>query len=671
LAVAAEFTLRVRPFGSADTSTRVRDDAPTRRRGREHSSFLELTGPQGVTHQRGLDGIRGLAVAAVVAFHLGFGHASGGYLGVSLFFTLSGLLIGTLVLDEIVTTRRFALTVFWRRRARRLVPPALLTLAVVAIGRIVTPELDATSGADIVAGGLNVANWHFLLGGSSYADLFGGPSAVLHFWSLAIEEQFYLVVGVLAVVLAGRAARPVRTVFVVACAAAAASFIVPIVTGAGADRIYYGSDTRAGELMVGVAAAAVLVSRRRRERLLGARRPLAIGGVAALAATAALWTAATPGTDALRRGLLPLTALCSLLLIVGALLPSGPVAMVARTRPLCWLGGISYALYLVHWPVVVVADRLTDGRSWARALAIVAVSIALAQLSAVAVERPVRRHRFGGRPLAIAAAAVLVIVGVAAVSGGRTSRSAALLGGLSAAARGEPGVARTPASVAGESPRLALFGDSIGFSLLLSLGGAAVTPSFERAPSDVRLGCGIALSPVPPSGDRNVCDDPAGRFAAKAADNDVEVAVMVSCQWELVAQPLPGRGDDQFVIGHPAFDDYVRLRYEDVANRLTDSGIARILWMTCPYLSSTVGLEGLTPRLVESRDPARVDRLNAIIAAMAADRADVDVLPFSDWVNIRVDDAAIRPDGSHYEYREHNPAADAFVALVNAHLDAV
>jgi peptidoglycan/LPS O-acetylase OafA/YrhL len=627
------------------------------------TAFRQLTGPHGLTHQPGLDGIRGLAVAAVVAFHLEIGGVRGGYLGVSLFFTLSGVLIGTLVLNEIVTTGRFSLPAFWRRRARRLLPPALLTLAVVAVGRVVTPDLDATSGGDIVAGGLNVANWHFLANGASYAELFGGPSAVLHFWSLAIEEQFYLVIGVLAVVLAGRAARPVRTVFLVACVVAVASFVVPILTGASVDRIYYGSDTRGGELMVGVAAAAVLVSRRRRERALAAQTALALGGAAALASTIVLWMVATPGTDLLRRGLLPLTATCSVLVIVAALLPTGPVAAIARVRPLCWLGGISYALYLVHWPVVVVADRLTDSRSVARSLLIVAMSLALALLSAVAVERPVRRRRIAGRPLAFAAAAALVVVSVATVAGGRTTQSAALLTGLSAAAADDE-----PTTPASAGPRVALFGDSVGLSLLLSLGDATVPAAFARAPSDVRLGCGIAVSPSPPAAEPHACDDPAERFAAKAAAGGVDVAVMLSCQWELVAQPLPGRGDDRYAIGDPTFDAYVRLRYEEVANRLIAAGVDRILWTTCPYLSSTVGLDGLAERFVASRDPDRVDRLNAIIEAMAADRADVDVLPLSAWVNAHVDDAAIRPDGSHFEYRGHNPAADAFVGMVNAEL---
>ena len=219
-----------------------------------------------------------------------------------------------------------------------------------------------------------------------------------------------------------------------------------------------------------------------------------------------------------------------------------------------------------------------------------------------------------------------------------------------------------------DAVRVGMFGDSVGLSLLLALGEATAPPAFERAPSEVDLGCGIALSPSPPPEQPGACDDPAGRFAAKAAANDVDVAVLISCQWELLAQPLPGAGDGQYVIGDASFDEHVRNRFETVADRLSAAGVGRILWMTCPYLSPTVGIQGLSPSFVDSRDPARVDRLNAIITAIAADRPDVEVLRFSEWINGRVDDAGIRPDGSHYEYRRHNPAADAFVEYVNTAL---
>jgi hypothetical protein len=102
-----------------------------------------------------------------------------------------------------------------------------------------------------------------------------------------------------------------------------------------------------------------------------------------------------------------------------------------------------------------------------------------------------------------------------------------------------------------------------------------------------------------------------------------------------------------------------------VADRLVEAGVDRILWMTCPYMSLETGFDALSPRFAASRRPERTDRLNAIIIEVADSRDDVDVLPFADWVNERRDDAALRPDGSHYEFNAHNPAADAFIAAVN------
>ena len=296
---------------------------------------------------------------------------------------------------------------------------------------------------------------------------------------------------------------------------------------------------------------------------------------------------------------------------------------------------------------------------------IVAISLSFAQLSAFAVERPVRRQFVAGRPLAFGAAAVLAIVGVAAIADGRATRSTALLGGLSAAAANGDA---TTASSADTGTRASPSSETPWDSHWCSPSATPRSHLSSTVPSEVDLGCGIALSPSPPAEPPGVCDDPAVRFAAKAAAHDVSVAVMVSCQWELLRQPLPGRGDEQYAIGHPAFDAYVRLRYEHAANQLTTAGVDRILWATCPYLSTSVGVDGLSERFVDSRDPARVDRLNAIIMAMATDRPDVEVLAFSEWVNERVDDPAFRPDGSHYEYRGHNPAADAFVEYVNASL---
>src|SRR5467141_2308611 len=152
-------------------------------------------GARGGSRLDALDGLRGLAVAAVLLYHSQFGFARGGYLGVSLFFTLSGFLITSLLLTQAREQHRVQLGRFWARRARRLLPAATLALAGVLLygATIASGDQLRYLRVDVLATLGYVANWRFYFSGQSYARLFASPSPVLHFWSLAIEEQFYLV----------------------------------------------------------------------------------------------------------------------------------------------------------------------------------------------------------------------------------------------------------------------------------------------------------------------------------------------------------------------------------------------------------------------------------------------------------------------------------------------
>ena len=580
-------------------------------------NFAGLTTPHGVAHQPGLDGLRGLAVAAVVAFHTELGVLPGGYLGVSLFFTLSGVVIGTVILHELSATGRFSLRRFWARRARRLLPAAWVVLAVLAVGLPFADALAATSRSDVAASWLNVANWHFL-SEESYGDLFRGPSALLHFWSLAIEEQFYLVVGLLAVGVAAVSRRPANLLGAIAATGAVISFTLPLLLGFGVDRTYYGTDTRAGELLVGLVIAAVLSSPDVRRRVLAYGRLVAAGGLGALALVVALWATLGPASPALRMGMLPLVTLTSTVLTLAALVPRGVVWRLATLDPLCRLGRISYGVYLVHWPLSVITEQALPSAPL-RAVVVVPASIAIAALSARLLELPIRRRTVAIAPMFAAAVVVAAVVAASLVLPTRRSATEEFLSELEAApplglvdkrdetktttttsaatpvaspATGDDVVAadghllvseavqratesttpsseqarrlalgrrvdrtapqvdvlpRPPSTTAATTTTtapppvpltVALFGDSVALSLSLALPLAAGEAGFEQQAGVTDMGCGVALTAH--GGGLTPCSDGEARAAAAVQANAIDVAVVMSCQWELLTQQLPG-----------------------------------------------------------------------------------------------------------------------------------
>ena len=224
--------------------------------------------PSRLAHHKGLDGLRGFAVVLVLLFHGAFTWARGGFLGVSLFFTLSGFLITRLLLADFRTNGRIRFLAFWEKRARRLVPAALLATALVIV---VSPYLwndsqRASMPGDVIGAVTYTTNWHALATGNSYGALFASPSPLEHYWSLAIEEQFYLVMPVLAAVVLGLSRGSRRAMAIVLSVCAVLSFALTLHAGS-IDRAYYGTDTRAFEVLVGaLLAGAYPVDRARSSR---------------------------------------------------------------------------------------------------------------------------------------------------------------------------------------------------------------------------------------------------------------------------------------------------------------------------------------------------------------------------------------------------------------------
>jgi peptidoglycan/LPS O-acetylase OafA/YrhL len=348
-------------------------------------------------HVRALDGMRAVAVILVLLFHLRFPGFSAGFLGVDIFFVLSGFLITTLMLTEHDRTGRISLSDFWARRARRLLPALVLLLVVVAVVTWSTSTFTerASVRGDLLATAGYAANWHFITTSSYFADI-GVDSPLEHTWSLAIEEQFYLLWPLLVFGAISLSRRPRLAVGVIALAAAAVSTaLLWILWSPGSvERAYMGTDARIFEPLVG-AAGAVLVATPGIRRWIGRwGLPLLAVGIAGLLAGLALIGAA-PSSYYVGGALLVSVATLAILapLWIGR---GGVLSTALGWGPVAWIGVVSYGAYLWHWPLTVWLDarQATGTMLLVRRLAVILLTFAIAAASYYAVERPIRRRAF-------------------------------------------------------------------------------------------------------------------------------------------------------------------------------------------------------------------------------------------------------------------------------------
>ena len=376
------------------------------------------------SYRPALDGLRTVAVYAVLLFHTGAAWAAGGFIGVDLFFVLSGFLVTGVLLSEIDRTGSLRLGGFYSRRVRRLLPAAAVAIVVTCLAFVLVAPV--TQRVPLISDGqhslLYVANWHFL---AQTGDYFAGDtdqSPFLHFWSLAIEEQFYVVFPLLLLVLVGLGRRWTRAVvpavlLVVLLASVTAQLVWAQVDP---DHAYYGTDARIYQPLAGSLLAVVVFGRRApdaRER--PGRREA--GAPAALAAFLLLASGLLPLSPSVR-GLLATVA--AVALVVGVVrTDSGRLTRLLAHPVPVHLGRISYGTYLWHWPVIRLLEETVTTQPALVAAITVPVSTGLAALSFRFVERPVRRSayldRFGWTPalVGVAASAVLAVTVVPGVLG--------------------------------------------------------------------------------------------------------------------------------------------------------------------------------------------------------------------------------------------------------------
>ena len=339
-----------------------------------------------------LDGLRAVAVYLVVLFHAGIQRFSGGFIGVDVFFVLSGYLVTQVLMRDLAGGGRVRFARFYARRFRRLLPASAMALVGTAIAYswVASPvEVDGAIDG-FRASFLYVANWFFIRESADYFAAGQSDSPVLHFWSLAVEEQFYLVWPVLLAGLAAVAGRTGRVRWSLVRAAVAVAAVASLVwawhlSGGSPDRAYYGTDTRAYQLLAGALLAmtpSILVRLRRLEPVVAPVALLSLAGLV-LASTDAV--SARP----VARGIA--ATVLTLLLIVTVERGGGLTRSFLSWGPVVELGRISYGTYLWHWPVIVVVGRLGDFTAVQMAAIAVVASSAMAALSATMVEQPLRR----------------------------------------------------------------------------------------------------------------------------------------------------------------------------------------------------------------------------------------------------------------------------------------
>ena len=347
------------------------------------------SGHRTIAYVPALDGLRAWAVVGVVLYHAGAtsalpGLAPGGFLGVSVFFTLSGYLVTTLLIRQ-KESSSFSGATFWSRRVKRLVPVSATVVVLCVV--LASTYWSGMAASDAAAGLLGYTNWHVIVSGEdALLRTIVGPLGP--YWSLAVEEQFYVLLT-LAVAVSWRTARPLRTLSIVVVSGWCASLAVQLLISGPQYRLEFGTDSRGAELLAGCGLALLLHIRPTiTDRSRGA---LVIVGPLAFAVLIAL--AATTDYDPpwLLRGGYAAVSLVSAVL-VASLLVAGPLARLMALRPLVATGLLSYSWYVAHWPVILVIDKEVDALDrWPMVALKVLASLAAAIILHLVVEQPVRR----------------------------------------------------------------------------------------------------------------------------------------------------------------------------------------------------------------------------------------------------------------------------------------
>lgn len=600
----------------------------------------------------GLDGLRAIAVGLVVVYHLWPDAVPAGFLGVSIFFTLSGYVITRAIVNERQRSGTLNLNAFWRRRWRRLWPAATVTLTLVMAIWGIRGLWNPSLAKDNLAAFFQVANWRFLFSGQQYGQSIDA-SPVLHFWSLAIEEQVYWLLPLAVWAVFKLRARLSVLWFGLLALAIGATYIwrhEPMT-------VYFSTLTRVGEIAIGGLAA--LFFQMFLPRLQTSNHKLRAYTLAllqlagALCLAALIWLAITTSLSTsayFRGGLLFVAVLTAMVLIAGSI--ESPFTTALSLRPLVSIGAISYAIYLVHWPLNLwFEESFRDNLGTITPWLVLLLTLIIASISLRVLELPIREVRWPKRTLiAFSLTLTVILLSTIAISWFRPASARDIefadVGSSQVAVTDLSRSVLYPLGTMENQLSMAVFGDSTATTLTMAMRDG--DPTIIVQPSGTELGCpfgrtgqmrGTAVTGDDPKSlpveIGTKCDWQTKWDTYFSPTYPIDLALMVGGYWDTLGRQVPALGSKWYEIGDPTYDRWLQGELSAAADSLHNRGAGKVAILTLPY--------------PEEKPNARVDRFNKMIVDIAATRPWMHVIDYGAWINSLPlsERQRLRPDGIH------------------------
>ena len=594
---------------------------------------METSQKSNIESQRwlGVEGLRGLCIIAVLTYHYWVKQVPGGFLGVSVFFTISGFVItnGLIRLSE--KSSHIDVYGFLVRRFRRLWPAATLVLALTLLYSLIAGWASRTMASDSFAAFFQYYNWRVITTGTVYGQSL--PSIFLHFWSLSIEVQFYVVAPLIFLISRGRKMIQISLFALILVVA-----IVVATTSTSLTFVYSSTITRSAETSVGCLLAFAIKPIKRLTSKPILDHLASLLAFLAFAALTTLTVRSSMQTSAYAHGGLVLISVLSALLIIGA--SFGKVASaVFSFQPLTWLGRISYSLYLVHFPIRIIliwSGIWPEMQTWLS----VAVSVIVAGLLFRFIERPFRESRYLPNTKLILATALVLLFAITQIL---VRMNPPIDEKSFESLQSELRTLTEDGEVLsdGEIPRVAIYGDSMAVGI--SIGLSQVKSDFQFVGGYAELGCPIGHGGLrrgfAATGDDEaeiawpveaVCDTE--NWAATTSDlKPIDVGIILTGNWDLVGRQVEALGPDWHTIEEPKYQSWLLGEMERAVDGIHNAGVKQVMWLTLP---ANVGYQ----------PSQRLDIFNELVARVASTRDWITIVDYASYIRAHNE---WRPDGIH------------------------